>query len=206
MSCLVVCVPLSVWDNDAIASKLETASEIQSATAREQDEASETKNANANANANDETTHSPTESGTKYATSWTTQYKTLTHRGLKKSKFSVFSPVNILKTVATGIAVGVVYLNKSYTESDVFNIYAYFFFVMLYWVMDGMFAALFSFPQERIVILKERATASYRLSAYFCAMTTADLPIRLFMPFIFLVISYWMAVPTLGISVFLLIL
>jgi len=190
----------TVWDNDAIASKLETASEIQSATAREQDEASETKNANANAN--DETTHSPTESGTKYATSWTTQYKTLTHRGLKKSKFSVFSPVNILKTVATGIAVGVVYLNKSYTESDVFNIYAYFFFVMLYWVMDGMFAALFSFPQERIVILKERATASYRLSAYYLATTMAELPVRLAMPFIFLVISYWMAVPTLGVSTF----
>merc|ERR1712232_700063 len=64
----------------------------------------------------------------------------------------------------------------------------------------------FAFPQERIIILKERATASYRLSAYFCAMTTADMPVFLFMPLIFLLVSYWMAVPTLGISTFVLIL
>merc|ERR1712157_526699 len=77
---------------------------------------------------------------------------------------------------------------------------------MLYWVFNGMFEALFAFPQERIVILKERATASYRLSAYFCAMTTADMPVFLFMPLLFLIVSYWMAVPTLGISTFVLIL
>merc|ERR1712118_257680 len=77
---------------------------------------------------------------------------------------------------------------------------------MLYWVMGGMFEALFAFPQERVVILKERATASYRLSAYFCAMTTADMPVFVFMPFLFLVISYWMTVPTLGFTTFVLIL
>merc|ERR1712157_583270 len=37
-------------------------------------------------------------------------------------------------------------------------------------------------------------------------MTTADLPVFLFMPFIFLVISYWMVVPTLGFNIFVLIL
>merc|ERR1712176_834287 len=138
----------------------------------------------------------------KYVTSWWTQYKTLTHRALNKSKSKVFSPVNTLRTIATGIGVGIVYLNQRYTESDVFNIYAYFFFTMLYWVVGGMFEALFAFPQERVVILKERATASYRLSAYFCAMTTADMPVFVFMPFLFLVISYWMTVPTLGFTTF----
>merc|ERR1712125_249224 len=63
----------------------------------------------------------------------------------------------------------------------------------------------FAFPQERIIILKERATASYRLSAYFCAMTTADMPVSLFMPLIFLVISYWMIVPTIEFPTFVLI-
>lgn len=186
------------WDNDAVVSHMNEISEL------EFDATSDETNST---NDKDTHVHSFDESeGSKYATSWLTQYKTLTHRALKKSKFTIFSPVNVLKTIATGVAVGIVYFNQKYTESDVYNIYAYFFFVMLYWVMDGMFAALFSFPQERVVILKERATASYRLSAYFCAMTTADLPIRLFMPFIFLVISYWMSVPTLGISIFLLIL
>merc|ERR1712157_319576 len=87
-------------------------------------------------------------------------------------------------------------------ERDVFNIYAYFYFVALHWVMDGMFTALFSFPAERIVMQKERATASYRLSAYYMASTTADLPVFLFMPLLFLTISYWMAVPSLGFVTF----
>merc|ERR1712157_33470 len=104
--------------------------------------------------------------------------------------------------LSTGIVVGIVYLNQTYTESYVFNIYACFFFIMLHWIIDGTFGALFSFPQDRVVVLKERATASYRLSAYYCAMTTADLPVFLFMPTVFLVISYWMAVPTLGFSTF----
>merc|ERR1712241_1557647 len=49
---------------------------------------------------------------------------------------------------------------------------------------------------------KERATASYRLSAYYMASTTADLPVFLFMPLLFLTISYWMAVPSLGFVTF----
>merc|ERR1711862_703443 len=64
--------------------------------------------------------------------------------------------------------------------------------------MNGMFEALFAFPQERVIILKERATASYRLSAYFASCTVADLPVFLFMPCIYMVISYWMIVPTFG--------
>lgn len=173
------------WDNDAVASQMQALSMLQSRVS-------------------DATNNEMMDTqGKKYATSWWTQFDTLTHRALKKSKSTVFSPINIVKTIATGVAVGIVYLNQSYTEKDVFNIYAYFFFTMLYWVMNGMFEALFAFPQERVIILKERAAASYHLSAYFTAMTVADLPVFLFMPFTFLAISYWMAVPTLGVITFL---
>jgi len=94
--------------------------------------------------------------------------------------------------------VGIVLLNQKYTETYVRNIFAYFFFTMVFWVMTGMMEALFTFPQDRVVIQKERATASYRLSSYFMAMTVADLPVFLVMPLIYMTISYWMVVPTLG--------
>jgi len=179
------------WDNDAIAAQMDVVSEIQHQP-------------NAAGGVSD--VFKMDDIGRKYATSWWTQFTTLTHRALAKGKSTVFSPINIGKTIATGIMVGIVYLNQTYTEADVFNIYAYFFFTMLFWVMNGMFEALFAFPQERVIILKERATASYRLSAYFTAMTVADLPVFLFMPFIYLVISYWMTVPTLGFTTFICIL
>jgi len=194
----------SIWDNDAVASRLQTANEVQRATNSASDVVGNKRKSRFSLTADGDTTTD--NGGSKYATSWMTQYKTLTHRAFAKSKHSVFSKLNIIKTVSTGVAVGIVYLNKRYTELDVFNIYAYFFFVMLYWVMDGMFTALFAFPVERVVILKERATASYRLSAYYMANTTADLPVFLCMPFIFLIVSYWMAVPTLGITTFILVL
>merc|ERR1711865_840978 len=138
----------------------------------------------------------------KYTTTWWTQFYTLTHRALNKSKSTVLSPINLLKTVAIGVVVGLVFLGQTYTENDVFNIYSYFFFTMVFWVMSGMFEALFAFPQERVIILKERARASYRLSAYFMSCTVADLPVFLFMPCIYMVISYWMIVPTLGFTTF----
>jgi len=170
------------WDNDAIANKMDASDEVYTTESGREIFGS---------NFEFDTSES------KYTTSWWTQFTTLTHRSLKKSKSTVFSPINIVKTIAIGIVVGLVFLNQSYTENDAFNIYSYFFFTMVFWVMNGMFEALFSFPQERVIILKERATASYRLSAYFASCTVADLPVFLFMPCIYM-ISYWMIVPSLG--------
>ena len=64
---------------------------------------------------------------------------------------------------------------------------------MTFWVFDSMFQALSAFPTEREVILKERASGSYHLSAYFLAKTTSDAPVRLILPFLYMVISFWMA-------------
>jgi len=185
----------ATWDNNSIASQLNEAAEVHFGIVG--DRQSLFQNGRQSRLGNSVETE-----GSKYATSWSTQFTTLTKRALKKSKSTIFSPINIIKTVASGIVVGTVYFNQTYTESDVFNIYAYFFFTMLYWVFQGTFEALFAFPQERIVILKERATASYRLSAYYFAMSVAEMPVILFMPLLFLVISYWMTVPTLGFSTF----
>merc|ERR1712232_448019 len=50
-----------------------------------------------------------------------------------------------------------------------------------------------TFPVERQVILKERASASYHLSAYFMSKTTSDAPVRLTLPLLYMVTSFWMA-------------
>merc|ERR1711966_258046 len=142
------------------------------------------------------------ENSSKYTTSWWTQFATLTSRALKKNKMTLLAPINIIKTVLLSIVVGVVYFNLSYTEKDAYNVYAYFFLVMLTWIMMAMGTAVFTFPQDRIVILKERATASYRLSAYFMAMTVADLPVTLIMPLIYMLISYWMVAWSFGFATF----
>uniref|UniRef100_A0A7S3DSM9 ABC-2 type transporter transmembrane domain-containing protein n=1 Tax=Entomoneis paludosa TaxID=265537 RepID=A0A7S3DSM9_9STRA len=64
---------------------------------------------------------------------------------------------------------------------------------MAYWVFDSMFVALLTFPSERVVVLKERASGSYQLSAFFLAKTTSEAPARLVLPLLYMTIAYWMS-------------
>ncbi|KAL6145418.1 hypothetical protein ACLB2K_056106 [Fragaria x ananassa] len=67
------------------------------------------------------------------------------------------------------------------------------FFIAVFWGFFPVFTAIFTFPQERAMLTKERAADMYRLSAYFVARTTSDLPLDLLLPVLFLVVVYFMA-------------
>ena len=128
----------------------------------------------------------------KYNTGWTTQYYILMHRALKNSRSAIFTTLNLVKSVAIGVVAGILWFQMDYTERNINDIRSYYFFTMTFWVFDSMFNALTAFPTERTVILKERASGSYHLSAYFLAKTTSDAPVRLLLPFIYMTVSFWM--------------
>ena len=52
---------------------------------------------------------------------------------------------------------------------------------------------VFAVPTERPVILKERAAGAYRLSAFYFAKMSSELPLTLLMPSLFCTLTYWMA-------------
>ena len=52
---------------------------------------------------------------------------------------------------------------------------------------------VFAVPTERPVILKERAAGAYRLSAFYFAKMSSELPLTLLMPTLFCTLTYWMA-------------
>ncbi|KAJ6361965.1 hypothetical protein OIU78_002383 [Salix suchowensis] len=67
------------------------------------------------------------------------------------------------------------------------------FFIAVFWGFFPVFTTIFTFPQERAMLSKERAADMYRLSAYFLARTTSDLPLDLILPVLFLLVVYFMA-------------
>lgn len=66
------------------------------------------------------------------------------------------------------------------------------FFMSVFWGFFPLFTAIFTFPQERVMLAKERSVGMYKLSAYFLGRTTTDLPLDLLLPIVFLVIVYFM--------------
>lgn len=66
------------------------------------------------------------------------------------------------------------------------------FFIGVFWGYFPLFTAIFTFPMERPILTKERATDMYRLSAYFMARTLSDLPIELGLAVTFVIILYFM--------------
>ena len=67
------------------------------------------------------------------------------------------------------------------------------FFSSGFWGFFPLFQAIFTFPQERMMLEKERTSGMYRLSSYFMSRTIADLPMELILPTVFITITYWMS-------------
>jgi hypothetical protein len=66
------------------------------------------------------------------------------------------------------------------------------FFITLFWGFLPMFMAIFTFPQERAMLAKERGSDMYRLSAYFMSRILGDFPLDFLLPVVFLLITYFM--------------
>uniref|UniRef100_A0A7S2V8J9 ABC transporter domain-containing protein n=1 Tax=Entomoneis paludosa TaxID=265537 RepID=A0A7S2V8J9_9STRA len=106
------------WDREAVAEEMDTAL-VESADDKSLDGMA-----------------MPSE-GSKYNSTWTTQYSILVHRALKNSRSAILTPLNLIKSIGLGLATGLIYWQTDYTEQNVQDIRAYFFFNMTFWVFDA---------------------------------------------------------------------
>ncbi len=139
----------------------------------------------------------------KFNTSWMTQFRVLLHRSLNNSRSAVWTSVNIVKAIALAVLTGCLWFQMPNDETHVRDRGSLLFFASTFWVFDGTFQAIFSFPTERAIIFKERASGSYHLSAYFLSKTLSEMPTRLILPSSFWLITYWMANVNPSVEVFL---
>jgi hypothetical protein len=104
-----------------------------------------------------------------------------------------FTVPNFTQALALAVMSGLCWLRMSFSEDTIPDRSSFIFFLMTFWPLNTMMQGILSFPFERAVINKERASGSFRLSAYFIAKSLAEAPLKLVLPTLFLIIAYWMA-------------
>ncbi|XP_073309335.1 ABC transporter G family member 22-like isoform X6 [Primulina huaijiensis] len=130
----------------------------------------------------------------EYGASWYEQYSILFWRGLKERKNDYFSWLRITQVLTTATILGLLWWQSgSDNPKELQDQAGLLFFIAVFWGFFPVFTAIFTFPQERAMLSKERAADMYRLSAYFVARTTSDLPLDLLLPVLFLLVVYFMA-------------
>ncbi|GMP98468.1 hypothetical protein CsSME_00046343 [Camellia sinensis var. sinensis] len=130
----------------------------------------------------------------EWGASWWKQFSILFCRGLKERRHDYFSWLRITQVLATAVILGLLWWQSDGNSPQNLQDQAgLLFFIAVFWGFFPVFTAIFTFPQERAMLNKERAADMYRLSAYFVARTTSDLPLDLLLPVLFLLVVYFMA-------------
>lgn len=138
----------------------------------------------------------PSSGQPKWPTGFVTQVAVLTRRNIAARAEGVLDPWRVGQVVAVGVLSGLLWLHvgkDTRSEKAIGDVAGLIFFALLFNVFLSLFGALFAFPNERAITVKERRSGWFRLSAYFVARCTADLPLDLVVPTGFTVILYWMA-------------
>ncbi|KAL2517311.1 ABC transporter G family member 14 [Abeliophyllum distichum] len=126
----------------------------------------------------------------QWCTTWWYQFKVLLLRGLRERRFDAFNRLRIFQVLSVAILAGLLWWHTPSSHID--DRVAMLFFFSVFWGFYPLYNAVFTFPQERSMLIKERSSGMYRLSSYFLARTVGDLPLELALPIAFTFILYWM--------------
>ncbi|XP_022136382.1 ABC transporter G family member 14 [Momordica charantia] len=126
----------------------------------------------------------------EWCTSWWYQFRVLLQRGLKERRYDAFNRLRIFQVISVAFLGGLLWWHTP--TSHIEDRIALLFFFSVFWGFYPLYNAVFTFPQERTMLIKERSSGMYRLSSYFLARTVGDLPLELALPTAFVFIIYFM--------------
>lgn len=126
----------------------------------------------------------------QWCNSWWGQFSVLLRRGVKERRHEAFNKLRIFQVLSVATLGGLLWWHTP--TSHIQDRTSLLFFFSVFWGFYPLYNAVFTFPQERSMLIKERSSGMYRLSTYFLARTAADLPMELALPTAFVIIIYWM--------------
>ncbi|KAJ0578606.1 putative ABC transporter, AAA+ ATPase domain, ABC-2 type transporter [Helianthus annuus] len=127
----------------------------------------------------------------RWSTTLLQQFTILLRRDLKERRHENFDGVKIAQIVIISILCGLLWWRSDTAHLQ--DQSGLLFFYTGFWGFFPLYQAIFTFPQEREVLTKERSSGMYRLSSYFMSRTVADLPMELVLPTFFCIVTYWMS-------------
>eukprot|EP00002_Diphylleia_rotans_P023681 TRINITY_DN465_c0_g1_i6.p1 TRINITY_DN465_c0_g1~~TRINITY_DN465_c0_g1_i6.p1 ORF type:complete len:605 (+),score=129.58 TRINITY_DN465_c0_g1_i6:3944-5758(+) len=128
-----------------------------------------------------------------WPTTFWQQYVVLCSRAFKLKRGQTFKSLLFWQYLSMSIIVGAIWFDVGTKEENIRDRIGVLFFMTIYWSFQPLFSSLTAFPSEKHILLKERASGSYRLSAYYLAKCTAEIPFELMWPSFSVLIVYWMA-------------
>uniref|UniRef100_A0A7S1THM9 Probable ATP-dependent transporter ycf16 n=1 Tax=Compsopogon caeruleus TaxID=31354 RepID=A0A7S1THM9_9RHOD len=137
------------------------------------------------------------EKAVKYQSSWGREFGLLLKRSFQlMAREKTANIARFVQVLIFSILLGVIWLNIGRGDNSVPSNFraltGVLFFAVVNQAFGATFGVLFNYPAERAIVLKERASASYRVSSYFLAKTVSELPRGFLFSFLFSVITYWM--------------
>ncbi|CAN0928275.1 ABC transporter G family member 25 [Linum grandiflorum] len=123
-------------------------------------------------------------------TTWFHQFTILLCRSLKERRHESFNTLRVFQVLAGALLAGLMWWHSDF--QDIQDRLGLLFFISIFWGVLPSFNAVFAFPQERAIFMKERASGMYTLSSYFMARIVGDMPMELALPSIFIAMAYWM--------------
>eukprot|EP00879_Flechtneria_rotunda_P022444 GHRR01023695.1.p1 GENE.GHRR01023695.1~~GHRR01023695.1.p1 ORF type:complete len:455 (+),score=179.90 GHRR01023695.1:174-1538(+) len=125
---------------------------------------------------------------------YSTQWQVLLKRSIKVKRFESLSSQRFLQGVVVAVITGLFWWqrgrgNSLLAASDIVGLL---FFELLFPAFTAMFTALFTFPNDYRMLLKERASGMHRVSAFYLASACSDLPMDCAYPVMFVIIIYFM--------------
>ncbi|KAI8473752.1 MAG: hypothetical protein J3K34DRAFT_497894 [Monoraphidium minutum] len=126
--------------------------------------------------------------------SYWVQFKILTLRQLKVRRFESLSGQRFGQLFAIAILTGLFWWQRGRGTSLLAagDVVGLLFFELLFPAFQALFSALFLFPSEFKMLLKERSSGMYRVSAFYASTVAADLPMDMVLPALFCIVIYFM--------------
>mmetsp|Transcript_39200 Transcript_39200/g.92898 ORF Transcript_39200/g.92898 Transcript_39200/m.92898 type:complete len:734 (+) Transcript_39200:104-2305(+) len=144
------------------------------------------------------------ESEREWGAPWATQFSVLLLRAMKVRRFETLSSQKVLQIVLVAVIAGMIFFQRAgeSTVAGARDTVGLLFFEIIFLSFQALFGALFVFPNDMRMVVKERSSSMYRISAFYLSRVASDLPMDCLIPTMFVFIVYFMGGLRLSASAF----